>query len=148
MIVDLLRNDLSRIAVPGSVAVPDLFTVESYPTVHQMVSGVTARLAPGRDAIDALAALFPCGSITGAPKIRAMEIIHAQECRARGPYTGTVGFVDAGGDACFNVAIRTICVKEGAENGVIGLGSGLVADSTVVSEWNECLDKGRFLSPG
>jgi len=146
MIVDLLRNDLSRIAAPGSVEVPDLFTVESYPTVHQMVSGVTARLAPGRDAIDALAALFPCGSITGAPKIRAMEIIHETERRARGPYTGTIGFIDASGDASFNVAIRTICVKDGEEEGVIGLGSGLVADSMVTSEWNECLDKGRFLS--
>lgn len=146
MIVDLLRNDLSRIAIPGSVVVPDLFTVESYPTVHQMVSTVTARLAEGRDAVDVLAALFPCGSITGAPKIRAMEIIHETERRARGPYTGTIGFIDPGDDASFNVAIRTICVKDGAEEGVLGLGSGLVADSVVTSEWNECLDKGRFLS--
>tara|TARA_R110000787_G_scaffold148932_1_gene262899 strand:- start:692 stop:1882 length:1191 start_codon:yes stop_codon:yes gene_type:complete len=148
MIVDLLRNDLSRIAVPGSVAVPDLFTIESYPTVHQMTSRVTARLRPGLDAVDAFAALFPCGSITGAPKIRAMEIIHTVETYARGPYTGAVGAFDSNGNAAFNVAIRTICVKDGAKQGVIGLGSGLVADSMAASEWNECLDKGRFLGAG
>ncbi|MGE4430539.1 MAG: aminodeoxychorismate synthase component I [Sphingobium sp.] len=146
MIVDLLRNDLSRIAEPGSVAVPHLFTVESYPTVHQMVSTVTGRLAEGLRAVDALEALFPCGSITGAPKIRAMEIIHEVERSPRGPYTGSIGVIDAQGDALFNVAIRTICVKDGADIGVIGLGSGLVVDSVAANEWHECLDKGRFLS--
>lgn len=146
MIVDLLRNDLSRIALPGSVRVPELFTVESYPTVHQMTSTVIAQIDPAHDAVEALAALFPCGSITGAPKIRAMEIIHEQERHARGPYTGSIGYIDPGGDACFNVAIRTICVKDGEEEGAIGLGSGLVADSTATSEWNECLHKGRFVS--
>lgn len=148
MIVDLLRNDLSRIAVPGSVRVPDLFAVEAYPTVLQMVSTVTARLAPGRDAVDALRALFPCGSITGAPKIRAMEIVHALEGRARGPYTGAIGTLDANGDAAFNVAIRTLCVREGEGQGQIGLGSGLVIDSIATNEWDECLDKGRFLAAG
>lgn len=148
MIVDLLRNDLSRIAAPGSVAVPELFSIESYPTVHQMTSAVTARVRDGLDAIDALSALFPCGSITGAPKIRAMEIIHAIEGCARGPYTGTIGAIDRDGNAAFNVAIRTICVKKGAKQGVIGLGSGLVADSEAESEWQECLDKSRFLTGG
>jgi len=148
MIVDLLRNDLSRISVPGSVKVPELFTIESYPTVHQMTSSVIAQLRPGLDAVDALMALFPCGSITGAPKIRAMEIIHTIERDARGPYTGAIGTVDAQGNAAFNVAIRTICVKDGDSKGAIGLGSGLVADSNMMSEWNECLDKGRFLSAG
>jgi len=148
MIVDLLRNDLSRIAAPGSVEVPALFTIESYPTVHQMTSSVTARLRPELDAVDALMALFPCGSITGAPKIRAMEIIYQVEQYPRGPYTGTIGMIDAQGNAAFNVAIRTISVKDGANMGVIGLGSGLVADSGMASEWNECLDKGRFLSAG
>ena len=145
MIVDLLRNDLSRISIPGSVKVPELFTIESYPTVHQMTSAVTGRLRPELDAIDALIALFPCGSITGAPKIRAMEIIHAVEQSARGPYTGAIGAIDGTGDAAFNVAIRTICVKKGMRQGVIGLGSGLVADSEAESEWLECLDKARFL---
>ena len=145
MIVDLLRNDLSRVAAAGSVSVPDLYTIESYPTVHQMTSTVTAQLRTELDAVDALSALFPCGSITGAPKIRAMEIIHAIEQQARGPYTGAIGVIDAAGDAAFNVAIRTICVKKGDTRGVIGLGSGLVADSEAESEWRECLDKARFL---
>lgn len=147
MIVDLLRNDLSRIAKPGSVAVPHLFTVESYPTVHQMVSTVTGQLTDGLSAVDALEALFPCGSITGAPKIRAMEIIHELESAPRGPYTGSIGVISAAGDALFNVAIRTISVKDGEDVGVIGLGSGLVVDSVAANEWHECLDKGRFLSP-
>ena len=145
MIVDLLRNDLSRVSVPGSVNVPELFTIESYPTVHQMTSTVTAHLCDGLDVVDAIKALFPCGSITGAPKIRAMEIIYETERQPRGPYTGSIGVIDAKGDACFNVAIRTVCVEKGATQGVIGLGSGLVADSQADSEWNECLDKGRFL---
>ncbi len=148
MIVDLLRNDMSRVARAGSVEVPDLFTIESYPTVHQMTSTVEARLREGLDAVDVLRALFPCGSITGAPKIRAMEIIHALEPHARGPYTGSIGLIDRAGNAAFNVAIRTICVKDGARQGTIGLGSGLVFDSTAANEWNECLDKGRFLASG
>ena len=82
MIVDLLRNDLSRVAAPGSVAVPELFTVESYPTVHTMTSTVTARLADGLSAVDLIRAIFPCGSITGAPKIRAMEIIDEIEAQS------------------------------------------------------------------
>ena len=108
MIVDLLRNDLSRVAEPGSVAVPALFAVETYPTLHQMTSTVTATLVPGRDAIDALAALFPCGSITGAPKHRARQVIADLERRVRGIYTGSIGRFDPSGDAAFNVAIRTL----------------------------------------
>ena len=146
MIVDLLRNDLSRIAMPGSVAVPELFTIETYPSVHQMTSTVTARLRSGLDPIDVLAAMFPCGSITGAPKIRAMEIIHQVEERARGPYTGAIGAIEPSGRAAFNVAIRTVCVNNGNSWGTIGLGSGVVADSRAESEWRECLDKARFLS--
>ncbi|MEL6738647.1 MAG: chorismate-binding protein, partial [Pseudomonadota bacterium] len=94
MIVDLMRNDLSRVAVPGSVEVDAPFAVESYPTVHQMVSSVRAQLAPGQGAMDLVRALFPCGSITGAPKIRAMELIHNVERDARGPYCGAIGRID------------------------------------------------------
>ncbi len=146
MIVDLLRNDLSRVSRAGSVTVPDLFRVESFPTVHQLVSTVRARILPGLSAVDVLRTLFPCGSITGAPKVRAMEIIDAVEPAARGVYTGTMGWIDPEGNAAFNVAIRTICVEEGAASGRVGLGSGVVADSRVDDEWAECLAKGRFLA--
>jgi para-aminobenzoate synthetase/4-amino-4-deoxychorismate lyase len=146
MIVDLLRNDLSRVAVPGSVTVPELFAVETYPTVHQMTSTVTATLSADSDAVEALAALFPCGSITGAPKIRAMEIIAAIEDRPRGIYTGAIGRLDPGGDAAFNVAIRTLHLKAGEGIASFGLGSGIVADSRPADEWRECLDKGEFVA--
>ncbi len=146
MIVDLIRNDLSRVADPGSVAVPALFAVERYPTVHQMTSTVTARLAAGRDAVDVLAAAFPCGSITGAPKLRAIEALAAIEDAPRGVYTGAIGRVDADGDAQFNVAIRTLTVRDGTA--VMGLGGGIVADSRVDEEWDEALAKGAFLTAG
>lgn len=146
MIVDLLRNDLSRVSRAGSVTVPDLFHVETYPTVHQMVSTVRARLLPGLSPVDILRVLFPCGSVTGAPKIRAMEIIDAVEAFPRDIYTGTMGWIDPNGDAAFNVAIRTIWVEEGKEEGRLGLGSAVVADSDAASEWAECLAKGRFLT--
>ena len=148
MIVDLLRNDLSRVAVPGSVRVPRLFEVERYPTVQQMVSEVEARLVPGRDAVDLLEALFPCGSITGAPKLRAMEIIDAVEEDARGPYTGSIGRIAPDGAAAFNVAIRTLELTEGRETARLGLGSAVVADSTAEGEWRECLAKGAFARAG
>ncbi len=147
MIVDLMRNDLARIAAPGSVAVPSLFAVESYPTIHQMVSTVTALLSPGKDAIDAIAALFPCGSITGAPKIRAMQAISDIEATPRGPYTGAIGRIDANGDAMFNVAIRTLLLRSD-EDAVIGIGGGIVADSQADSEWDEANAKGAFLTRG
>ncbi len=145
MIVDLLRNDLSRIAKPGSVAVPDLFRVETYPTVHTMTSTVTGDLADGHDAIDIVRAIFPCGSITGAPKIRAMEAIAEIETAPRGVYTGSIGRIDAGGvSAAFNVAIRTLHLEEDVAR--IGLGSGVVADSNARDEWDECLTKGAFIA--
>ncbi len=143
MIVDLLRNDLSRIAEPGSVATPELFRVETYPTVHQMTSTVTAKIRQGLGAVDVLRALFPCGSITGAPKIRAMEIIREVEPGPRGAYTGAIGRIDAGGDAAFNVAIRTLHVHDGRAR--LGLGSGIVSDSRAQEEWEECLAKGKFV---
>ena len=134
MIVDLLRNDLARIAETGSVEVPDLFAVESFPTVHQMVSRVTAQLRAGLDAIDVLATIFPCGSITGAPKISAMQHLARLEGEPRGAYTGAMGWIEPGGDAAFNVLIRTLELAEGATVARLGLGSGLVVDSIAEDE--------------
>jgi para-aminobenzoate synthetase/4-amino-4-deoxychorismate lyase len=145
MIVDLLRNDLSRVSKPGTVKVPSLFAVETYPTVHQMTSTVVAELEEGLGPIDAIEALFPCGSITGAPKIRAMEIIADTERRVRGVYTGSIGRVAPDGDASFNVAIRTLTLRAGESRAVMGLGAGIVADSRAPDEWRECLAKGAFL---
>ncbi len=147
MIVDLMRNDLSRVAEPGSVHVDAPFAVESYPTVHQMVTTVRARLAEGQGAMNLVRALFPCGSITGAPKVRAMELIGQVERDARGPYCGAIGRIDARGDAAFNVAIRTLRLTE-IENGqgtaVLGVGSAIVADSEALPEWRESLLKADF----
>jgi para-aminobenzoate synthetase/4-amino-4-deoxychorismate lyase len=148
MIVDLTRNDLSRVSVPGSVVVPDLYTVETYPTVHHLTSTVEARLVPGLGAIDVLRAAFPCGSITGAPKIRAMEAIAALEAGGRGAYTGSMGWIAPDGDAAFNVAIRTLTMRHGGQEAVMGLGAGIVADSRAVDEWRECLAKGAFVTAG
>jgi para-aminobenzoate synthetase / 4-amino-4-deoxychorismate lyase len=148
MIVDLLRNDLSRVCEAGSVRVPELFHIESYPTVHQMTSTVTGELAHGRDAVDVIAALYPCGSITGAPKIRAMQIIAETETGQRGLYCGSIGRIDANGDAAFNVAIRTFTLCEETKTVSLGLGSGIVADSDVDAEWAECLAKGDFAKVG
>lgn len=149
MIVDLLRNDLSRIAVPGSVTVPSLFRVESYPTIHQMVSDVAAELAPGVTLGEVLRRTFPCGSITGAPKISAMQVIGTLEAQPRGAYTGSIGFVGPGeqgeGEAAFNVAIRTLALRDGASCATVGLGSGIVADSRADAEWQECLAKGEYI---
>lgn len=148
MIVDLMRNDLSRVALAGSVKVPELFAVERYPTVHQMTSTVTATLDPARDAIDVLGALFPCGSITGAPKVRAMQVIGEVERSPRGAYTGAIGRIDAPQSAQFNVAIRTLYIPADAKHATIGLGGGIVADSTAADEWDEALAKGAFLTHG
>lgn len=167
MILDLMRNDLSRIAVPGSVKVPEPFAIESYPSVHQMVSAIEARLLPGHSPIDVLRALFPCGSVTGAPKIRAMELIEAVEPSPRGVYCGAIGHIDPAlsvapeaqsaehtGRAAFNVAIRTLRLtgedsapSATARHGraVLGVGSAVVADSALWSEWRECLVKGGFV---
>jgi para-aminobenzoate synthetase / 4-amino-4-deoxychorismate lyase len=144
MIVDLLRNDLSRVCEAGSVKVPALFEIESYPTVHQMTSTVAGTLGDGKDAVDVIKALFPCGSISGAPKIRAIQIIDEVETTSRGIYCGSMGRIDANGDAAFNVAIRTFTLCEETRRVSLGLGSGIVADSDVDAEWDECLAKGGF----
>jgi para-aminobenzoate synthetase/4-amino-4-deoxychorismate lyase len=145
MIVDLMRNDLSRVAAPGSVRVEGAFAIESYPTVHQMTSTVRARLAGGLGALDPIRALFPCGSITGAPKIRAMELIAGLERDARGPYCGAIGRIDPSGDAAFNVAIRTLRLDPATGRAVLGVGSAIVADSDPLGEWRECVVKGGFV---
>jgi len=148
MIVDLMRNDLARVAEAGSVHVDAPFAVESYPTVHQMVSTVRARLAPAHGAMDLVRALFPCGSITGAPKIRAMELLTELERDARGPYCGAIGRIDPDGNAAFNVAIRTLRltpIENGQGSAVLGIGSAIVADSEAMSERRECEVKAGFL---
>nr|WP_245198010.1 aminodeoxychorismate synthase component I [Sphingomonas kaistensis] len=146
MIVDLLRNDLARVAEPGSVTVPELFAIERYPTVTQMVSRVTARLRPGLDAVDVLRTIFPCGSVTGAPKVAAMKALRALEPHPRGAYCGSAGWIEPGGDAAFNVLIRTLEIAQNVQQATLGLGSGLVVDSVADDEWSECNNKGAFVT--
>jgi para-aminobenzoate synthetase component I len=143
MIVDLLRNDISRLSQIGTVKVPALYAVESYATVHQMTSTVEGVLAGPPTLPGLMAALFPCGSVTGAPKIRAMEIIREVEPFARGVYCGAVGWMSPKGDADFSVAIRTLSVT-GAEI-VMNVGGGLTHGSTAQGEWEEALWKARFV---
>lgn len=144
MIVDLVRNDLGQIAETGSVRVESLFDVECYPTVHQLTSTVAARLRPGTTLRDIFSALFPCGSVTGAPKRRTMEIIAELEPEPRGLYCGAIGFVSPGEDAVFSVAIRTLMV-DGVGRAELGLGSGITWDARIEAEYAECLAKGRFV---
>ncbi|MDA0335842.1 MAG: aminodeoxychorismate synthase component I [bacterium] len=155
MIVDLLRNDLGRIAEPGSVEVSTLWNVEPYDTVWQMTSAVAARTRCDAGLYDLLAALFPCGSVTGAPKVRASEIIGELESGPRGTYTGTIGYVSpsagpegrtlSGLEAVFNVAIRTVVVDRQAGRATAGIGGGITWDSETTAEYQECLDKTLFL---
>jgi para-aminobenzoate synthetase component 1 len=143
MIVDLLRNDISLISETGSVEVPKLFDIETYPTVHQMVSHVQARLLADLSIRDIFAALFPCGSITGAPKLRAMEILHGLETGPRDAYCGTIGMIAPSGAMRFSVAIRTITLFDD-HRAVFNVGGGIVFDSTAAAEYEECLLKARF----
>ena len=145
MIVDLMRNDLGRIAEVGSVRVSDLFTVETYETLHQMTSGVEARLRPHADVGVLLESIFPPGSVTGAPKVRAVEIIRELESEPRGVYTGAVGSISPDGAVHFNVAIRTLTLF-GDGRGEVGIGSGVVHDSQAQAEYDECVLKMRFLT--
>jgi len=161
MIVDLLRNDLSRVAQTGSVKVPALFSVEPYASVWQMTSTVEAALRPGTSFAAIVRALFPCGSITGAPKHRTMQLIDELESTPRGLYTGAIGWLDApalepaanensGGDVCMSVAIRTLTLKPsaltGELRGTMGIGAGIVLDSVAEDEYAECRLKARFLT--
>ena len=143
MIVDLLRNDISRISDIGSVKVPSLFAVETYATLHQMTSSITATLRANVTLTEIFAALFPCGSITGAPKIRAMQIIQDLETTPRGAYCGAIGWIAPDGAMSFNVAIRTLTCFE--DNSVtLNVGGGVVHDSDATGEYEEALLKGRY----
>jgi len=143
MIVDLVRNDLGRVCETGSVTVPELFAIEAYTTVFQMVSTVGGRLRPEHDALDAVRAAFPPGSMTGAPKIAAMRILEGLEPVRRGPYAGALGWLDLRGGADLAVVIRSALVREG--RAFVHVGGGLVADSEPGAEWRETLDKARAL---
>lgn len=143
MIVDLLRNDISRIAEVGTLYVPKLFEIETYPTVHQMVSHVRAKLLADLSVADIFAALFPCGSITGAPKMRAMEILHSLEIGARNAYCGATGVISPDGDMWFSVAIRTLTLFDDGR-ATFNVGGGIVFDSTADAEYEECLLKAKF----
>lgn len=144
MIVDLLRNDLGRVS--SSVQVPALWHVERYETVLQMTSTITSRLRCDVGLRELVTALFPCGSITGAPKVRTMEIIKEAERAARGIYTGSIGYLSPGGDMAFNVAIRTVCIDRKTGIAEFGVGSGITCDSSSDGEYEECLTKARMLA--
>jgi para-aminobenzoate synthetase component 1 len=139
MIVDLLRNDLSKTCKKGSVKVPVLFDIESYATVHHLVSTVTGELADDQHALDLLRSCFPGGSITGAPKIRAMEIIEELEPNRRGVYCGSIGYLGFDGNMDTNIAIRTLVHSENTIR--FWAGGGIVNDSVMEDEYQECFDK-------
>jgi len=145
MIVDLLRNDLSRISEKGSVKTTDLFEVQTFETLHQMVSTISAKVDNQLTLTKLIQEIFPCGSITGAPKIRTMEIIRDLELEARGVYTGAIGYIDSKKNMIFNVPIRTLSLSSDG-NGELGVGSGVVYDSDPELEYEECLLKGKFFT--
>jgi para-aminobenzoate synthetase/4-amino-4-deoxychorismate lyase len=145
MIVDLLRNDMGIVAETGSVTVDALFEVETYPTVHQMTSTISAQLRANTGLTDIFKALFPCGSVTGAPKRRSMEIITGLENAPRGIYCGAIGCVAPGGEALFSVAIRTLLLDKQTNKLTMGVGSAITWDSEASSEYAECLSKGAFI---
>ena len=145
MIVDLLRNDLGIIAEPGTVTVPNLFDIEHYPTVHQMTSTITAKVSQDTQIIDIFKALFPCGSITGAPKISTMNIIADRETSPREIYCGAIGYITPQKEAIFNVPIRTIWIDHKSGEATYGVGGGITWDSTTEDEYHEILAKASFL---
>jgi para-aminobenzoate synthetase / 4-amino-4-deoxychorismate lyase len=145
MIVDLLRNDVSHVAKPGTVQVPHLFTLETYPTLYQMTSTVTAETRAGTTAADIFAALFPCGSITGAPKIKSSEVIANLETTPRDVYCGAIGYISPDGTCVFNVAIRTVVIDSATGAATCGVGGGIVWDSVAEDEYAEALAKAAFM---
>ncbi|HIJ94170.1 MAG TPA: aminodeoxychorismate synthase component I [Desulfuromonadales bacterium] len=146
MIVDLLRSDLGSLAETGSVSVDALFDVETYPSVHQMTSTISAQLRADTGLTDIFRALFPCGSVTGAPKRRSMQIIDEREAAARGVYCGAIGSVAPRGDAVFSVAIRTLIHDAETDGLTMGIGSAITWDSQAASEYAECLSKALFVT--
>ena len=146
MIVDLLRNDFGRVARFGAVEVRDMFAVETYPTVHQMTSTITARLRDGVSVDDIFAAAFPCGSVTGAPKIAALEHIARLEPSPRGVYCGAIGVLRPDGTATFNVAIRTLVIEKATDTAVYGAGGGITWDSVADAEYDEVVAKAALLT--
>jgi para-aminobenzoate synthetase/4-amino-4-deoxychorismate lyase len=144
MIVDLLRNDAGRVAEFGSVRVERLYQVERYETVHQLTSTIRARLRPDAGLADVFRALFPCGSVTGAPKVRTMQIIRGLEPSPRGVYCGAIGFVSPG-EAVFSVGIRTLLLDAAAGTAELGVGSGITHDSDAAAEYAECWSKAAFV---
>jgi len=145
MILDLMRNDFGRVSVVGTVEVPALWQVESYPSLWQMTSQVESRLQPGTSLTDLLAALFPCGSVTGAPKVRTMQIIGELERGPRGIYTGCIGYVSPGPEARFSVAIRTAVIDRSSSEAEYGVGGGITWDSRPQAEFDEVVAKARIL---
>ena len=146
MIADLLRNDLGKISVPGSVKLTELFGLEKYDSLWQMTSTIESECQAGLKLTDIFRALFPCGSITGAPKIRTMEIIYELETLTRDIYTGAIGFLKPGGDCIFNVAIRTILLDTQTGQATFGIGGGITSDSTSAAEYEEAVLKASFLN--
>ncbi|MCP4453387.1 MAG: anthranilate synthase component I family protein, partial [Planctomycetes bacterium] len=146
MIIDLERNDLARVCIPGTRSVTQPRTLETYATVYHAVATVAGQVKPGLDFCDILKATFPGGSITGAPKIRSMQIIDETEPTARGVYTGSIGFVSINGNACLNIAIRTIIIAR--KTAYVQAGGGIVADSQAQAEYEETLTKARALIAG
>ena len=146
MIVDLLRNDMGRLAIPGSIRVDPLFELEAYPSVWTMTSTIEATLPERTSFAEIVTALFPCGSVTGAPKIAAMRCIDELETYPRGVYCGSIGWLAPNGDFSLNVAIRTLVLdKQG--HGAYHVGGGIVHDSQASDEWEECFWKARVIEP-
>ncbi len=145
MIVDLIRNDIGRIAQTGTVRVSDLFEIQTFETLHQMISTVRGTIAADTPVADIMRELFPCGSITGAPKVRTMQIIESRENEPRGIYTGAIGYLTPDNDFCFNVAIRT-CIARADGSAEMGVGGGILAESDPQAEFEECALKARFLT--
>lgn len=145
MIVDLIRNDLGRIAAPGTVAVDGLFEIQTFDSLHQMISTVHCSIGHDRTFAEVFRQMFPCGSITGAPKLRTMQIIEALEVEPRGVYTGAVGYLGPDNDFCLNVPIRT-CIAYPDGRAEMGVGGGILAESDPEAEYQECLLKARFLT--
>src|SRR5690606_34436591 len=146
MIVDLLRNDMSRLAKKGTVHVSDLYKVETYPTVHQLTSTVKAELQDALTVLDWFKALFPCGSITGAPKVSTMEYIAALEQTSRDVYCGAIGFITPEKEAIFNVPIRTVVIDTEKQTARYGVGGGITWDSTSEGEYQELVAKAEVLT--